>query len=55
MGIWPPMMNDANTRIMISEAAVMTRPVSAWPRITARLLSPVSVHSSCMRLMRKTS
>jgi nitrate/nitrite-specific signal transduction histidine kinase len=42
MASWPVRMNAANTRIMISEAAVMTRPVSAWPRITARLLSPDS-------------
>ena len=36
MTIWPPKMNDRNTRIMISAAAVMTRPVSACPTVTAR-------------------
>ena len=39
---------------MMAAAAVMTRPVVAWPIVTARSLSPVCTHSSCMRLTRKT-
>ena len=39
---------------MMSAAAVMTRPVLAWPRVMACSLSPVLSHSSCIRLTRKT-
>ena len=46
---------ERNTRIMMSPAAVMTRPVSAWPRVTARWLSLLMAHSSCIRLTRNTS
>ncbi len=51
---WPPKMKAANTQAMMTAAAVMTWPVSAWPTRTARRLSRVCVHSSCIRLIRKT-
>ena len=51
---WPPNTNDRNTQIMIVAAAVITRPVSACPTITARRLSRVCTHSSCIRETRKT-
>ena len=50
MTIWPPKMNDRNTRIMISAAAVMTRPVSAWPTVDGPLTvagaDPFLVHAA---------
>ena len=46
---------DMNTTIMISAAVVMTRAVLATPSTTAVRGSPVRVHSSFIRLMRKTS
>ena len=49
-----PRMNDVNTAIMISPAAVMMPPVSAWPTVMARRLSWVCTHSSCIRLTRNT-
>ena len=39
---------------MMTAAAVMMPPVSAWPTVTARRLSLVCTHSSCMRLTRNT-
>jgi hypothetical protein len=47
--------NDTNTRIMMLAAAVITRPVTAWPVVTATRLSPVRIHSSRIRLTRNTS
>ena len=35
-------------------AAVMMPPVSAWPTVIERRLSPVWIHSSCIRLTRNT-
>ena len=56
---WRPTIEPAtkpmNAATMISPAAVTMRPVLASPRETARTLSPVSSHSSRMRLTRKTS
>ena len=42
------------TEIMITAAELITRLVSARPTRTARALSPVSSHSSYIRLTRKT-
>lgn len=42
------------TQIMIRAALLMTRLVSARPTRTARALSFVCTHSSCIRLTRKT-
>ncbi|CAM3710963.1 hypothetical protein STAL104432_28285 [Streptomyces albus] len=42
------------TEIMMTAAELITRLVSERPTRTARRLSPVSRHSSYMRLMRKT-
>lgn len=42
------------THTMIRAAELMTRPVSASPTRTARALSFVCTHSSCMRLTRNT-
>ena len=36
-------------------AAVITRPVMAWPIVTATRLPPVRTHCSWMRLTRNTS
>ena len=36
----PPKMNDTNTKIMMSAAAVITRPVSAWPAVDGALGCP---------------
>ena len=47
--------NEENTTIMIAAAAVMVRPVIAWPIRTAASLSRSLSHSSCMRLTRNTS
>ena len=49
-----PRMKPPNTEIMISPAAVMIPPVSLWPTVTARRLSLVWIHSSCIRLTRNT-
>ena len=50
-----PRANEANTRIMIDAAAVITRPVVCSPRATERDASCVRSHSSCTREIRKTS
>ena len=50
-----PSTNARNSITMIAAAAVMVRPVTARPCMTARRLSPVWSHSSWMRLSRKTS
>ena len=36
---WPPKTKAMKTQIMMIAAAVMTRPVAAWPRLTASRLS----------------
>ena len=51
---WPPRMNEPNTRIMISAAAVIVFPVAAKPLRTAILLSPDFRYSSCMRVTKNT-
>ena len=48
-------VKETKTTVMMAAAAVMVRPVMAWPRLTAWVLSPVRSHSSCMRLTRNTS
>ena len=50
----PASRNEPNTKIMIVAAAVITRPVAAWPMRTEWPLSCVRTHSSCMRLTRNT-
>ncbi len=45
---------QVETARVIMAAAVMTRPVCAWPTLTARALSRVCTHSSCIRLTRNT-
>ena len=50
----PASRNEPKTRIMIVAAAVITRPVAAWPIRTECPLSSVCTHSSCMRLTRNT-
>ena len=50
----PLSTNAPKTAIMITAAELITRPVSARPTRTARRLSPVSRHSSYIRLTRKT-
>ncbi len=51
----PPRMNEANTRIMMSAAAVMVLPVAARPLRTATALSPPDLmYSSRIRATRKT-
>ena len=51
---WPASRKEPNTKIMIVAAAVITRPVAAWPVRTECALSSVRIHSSCMRLTRNT-
>ena len=55
MTCWPDRTNALNTKIMMVAAAMMTRPVVAWPVRTAWWLSPVTAHSSRIRDTRKTS
>lgn len=49
----PLSTNALKTHIMIRAAQLMTRLVSAKPTRTARALSLVWTHSSCIRLTRK--
>jgi hypothetical protein len=55
MTCWPDRMKALNTKIMMVAAAMMTRPVVAWPVRTAWWLSPVAAHSSRIRETRNTS
>ena len=48
------LMRRSIAQAMIAAAVTITPPVSATPTVTARRLSPVWVHSSCIRLTRKT-
>ena len=50
-----PRAKDANTRIMIEAAAVITLPVVCRPRATEPEASPVRSHSSWTREIRNTS
>ena len=50
-----PSMNDRNTQIMITAAALITRPVSAMPSAVARVASLWRTHSSRTREIRNTS
>ncbi len=50
----PESTNARKTEIMMTAAELITRLVSARPTRTARRLSPVSSHSSYIRLTRKT-
>lgn len=50
----PLRTNARKTEIMMTAAELITRLVSASPTRTARRLSPVSSHSSYIRLTRKT-
>ena len=44
-----------NTQAMIAAAPVTSRPLRSSPSATARRLSWVRCHTSCMRVSRKTS
>src|ERR1039458_734096 len=52
---WPVRMKALNTQIMMVAAAMMTRPVVAWPVVTAWWLSRPVPHSSWIRETRNTS